>query len=369
MLKELPRSIKKLLVIFFCFILFLVISAVLFIKFDTPGAAEFTDNYLRPVLGNKPVGYLEKVFYNASDKIQQLTDKKGLKNIPQFVEKEMASTLTPISLNTGLAPIKNEGVWHDRPLKIFPGQEVMAYTFVRPDPTRPYAFVTLVSMDMSKLKLGAVAGTEQPGGPVGNPGPGVIPQDIVKSGDLVAAFDGGFQYRDGEYGMIVNGKTYLPLVNDVGTLIGYSDGTLKIINYNGQDLSNNVSFVRQNCPMLIEDGNTSILNEKNKKLWGRTFNADIYTWRSGVGLTKNGNLIYAVGNNLSPLTLSYALKMAGAENAIQLDINPFWVRFNIFESNGSGGYQTSTLTKDLKDGSKEYLNGYSKDFFYVYKKS
>jgi hypothetical protein len=60
--------------------------------------------------------------------------------------------------------------------------------------------------------------------------------------------------------------------------------------------------------------------------------------------------------------------MAGAVNAIQLDINPFWVRFNIFEPNGLGGYKTSTLTKDLKDGSKAYLEGYSKDFFYVVKK-
>jgi uncharacterized membrane protein len=60
--------------------------------------------------------------------------------------------------------------------------------------------------------------------------------------------------------------------------------------------------------------------------------------------------------------------MAGAANAIQLDINPFWVRFNIFEPKENGGYTSTTLTKDLKNGSKDYLNGYGKDFFYVYKK-
>lgn len=366
--KKLLPGIKRHLVIICSFLLLLIIATVCFIKFDTPAAAEFTDNFLRPILGNKPVGFFEKTYYNTSDKFQQLTDKTGFNNIPQFVDKEMGSSLTPISLNTGLTPIKGEGVWHDRPLKLFPGQEVMAYTFIRPDPSRPYAFVTLAQMDMAKLQLAAVAGTKQPGGPIGNPGPGVIPPDIIKSGNLVAAFDGGFQFRDGGYGMIVEGKTYLPLVRDVGTLIGYTNGALKIVNYTGQDLGKNVAFVRQNCPMLIEDGSTSVLNEKNKKLWGRTFNADIYTWRSGIGLAKNGALIYAVGNNLSPLTLSEALKMAGAENAIQLDINPFWVRFNIFEPNGSGGYTTTTLTKDLKDGSTAYLNGDSKDFFYVYKR-
>lgn len=365
--KSLSR-IKKPLVITFSFLLLSIIGLICFIKFDTPAAAEFTDNYLRPILGNKPVGFLEKIFYNASDKVQQLTDKTGFKNIPQFIDGGMGSILTPIQLNTGLTPVTGEGVWHNRPLKLFSGQEVMAYTFVRPDPTRPYAFVTLVQMDMGKLQLAAVAGIKQPGGPVGNPGPGVIPQDIVKSGNLVAAFDGGFQFKDGGYGMVVGEKTYLPLINNVGTLIRYTDSSLKIINYTGQDLGKNVTFVRQNCPILIENGNISILNENNKKLWGRTFNADIYTWRSGIGLTKGGNLIYAVGNNLSPLTLSSALKMAGAENAIQLDINPFWVRFNIFEPNGLGKYKTTTLTKDLKDGSKAYLEGYSKDFFYIYKR-
>jgi hypothetical protein len=222
---------------------------------------------------------------------------------------------------------------------------------------------------MKAMMLDAVAGTQQPGGPVGNPGPGKIPEAIVANGNLIAAFDGGFQYRDGKYGMIVGDKTYLPLEKDVGSLVGYKDGTLKIVDYTGQDLGTGITFVRQNCPILIENGEVFAINEKNKKLWGRTFNADIYTWRSGVGLTKDGNLIYAVGNNLAPETLAQALKMGGADSAIQLDINPFWVRFNIFEPNGTGAYSTSTLIKNLKDGSKEYLNGYTKDFFYVYKKT
>jgi hypothetical protein len=346
----------------------LTVSGILFVKFNTPAAAQFTDNYLRPIFGNTVVGFMEKTYYNASDKIQQITDKTGFKNTPMFLDQGMASVLSPIPLTGNLPKVKGEGIWRDRPLKLFPSKEVMAYTFLRPDSFRPFAYVTLVQIDMKDMKMGAVAGKSQPGGPVGNWGPGVIPQDIEKSGNLVAAFDGGFQYRDGKFGMIVGGKTYLPLKNEVGTLVGYDDGSLKIVNYVGQDLGKNISFIRQNCPILIENSEVFALNEKNKKLWGRTFNSDIYTWRSGVGLTKEGNLIYAVGNNLAPLTLAYALKAAGAENAIQLDINPFWVRFNIFEPNGAGGYKATTLTKDLKDGSKEYLQGYSKDFFYIYKK-
>ena len=362
------NEIIAILKVIFFLLLAVVVGSVIFIKLNTGAAAQFTDNYLRPLLGNQIVGLAEKTYFNTADEIQKLTDKTGSTDIPQFPDGGIASLATPIPISTGLPSVKGEGVWHDRPLSLFSGQEAMAYTFVRPDSTRPFAYVTLAEMNMGLMNLGVVAGTEQPGGPIGNKGPGTIPQNIIDSGNLTAAFDGGFQYRDGNYGMVVDGKTYVPLIKDVGTLIGYKNGSLKIVNYTGQDFGPDVAFIRQNCPLLVADGQVFAANEQNKKLWGRTFNADIYTWRSGIGLTAGGNLIYAVGNNLSPATLANALKMGGAVNAIQLDINPFWVRFNIFEPNGTGGYKTATLTKDLKDGSKAYLTGYSKDFFYLYKK-
>jgi hypothetical protein len=359
---------KNKILIILGIILTIFIAIILFIKLDTGAAANFTDNVLRPVLGQKTVGFLEKNFFNASDKFQQITDKNGLKDIPQFTSHDIAGQASPIPLIQGLSKIEGEGIWLNRPLKAFPNKEVMAYTFVRPDSSRPFAYVTLVTMDMSVFRLGAVAGKTQPGGPAGNPGPGKIPADVVSGGKLVAAFNGGFQYRDGMYGMIVNEKTYLPLEKNVGTLIGYSDGSLKIVDYQGQNLGSNVAFIRQNCPILIENGQIFAENEINKKLWGRTFNSDIYTQRSGIGLTGSGNLIYAAGNNLSPQTLATALQMAGATSAIQLDINPFWVRFSIFEPKIGGGYSTNSLTKSMPDGSKDYLNGYSKDFFFLYQK-
>ncbi len=120
--------------------------------------------------------------------------------------------------------------------------------------------------------------------------------------------------------------------------------------------------------MLIEDGSITVENPDSQQVWGRVVGDGTYTWRSGIGITKNGELLFAAGNNLSPQTLAQALSVAGAVNAIQLDINPHWVRFNIFNSTGSGQYDSAPLNKDMQDGSKEYLNGYQKDFFYVYKK-
>lgn len=368
-LRWLKRTLLALVALFICIVLFL--------KLDTKGAAELTDNILRPLLGDDRVLYLEKIFFNASDQVQRWTSNPNSVKAPQFNDQGSKNNIAGGNLNLNpLAPLSNfqplagEGVWQDRPLSLFPGKEVIAETFLRTDPERSYSITTIVQMDLSVMNMGSVAGIKQPGGPVGKPGPGVVPKDIINSGNLIVAFDGGFQYRDGAYGMIVGDTTYLPLKSDLGTLVGYKDGSLKIINYTGQDLGGNIAFVRQNCPILIEDGNVSVSDPKNKALWGRLAKGTtgIYTWRSGIGLTKEGNLLFAAGNNLTPDTLAVALKSAGAVNAIQLDINPIWVRFNIFDPSGQGKYTSVTLTKELQDGSRDYLNGYAKDFFYIYKK-
>jgi hypothetical protein len=334
--------IKIFLLLFFA----LLLCSVLFIKLRVPAVAPITNN-------------------DAATTIPKLGDQGSGDKVT-----ERSLNLAPLPTNNNFPTIADEGIWKNKPLGLFPNKEVMAYTFLRPDPTRSDTITTIVQIDTSVINMSSVAGTKHPGGSVGKPGSGMIPKDVADSGKLIAAFDGGFQYRDGAYGMIVGDTTYLPLKNDLGTVVGYKDGSLKIINYTGQSLGDNVAFIRQNCPILIANGNVAVTDPENKSLWGRIVKGQvgIYTSRSGIGLTKEGNLLFAVGNNLTPITLADALKAAGAINAIQLDINPEWVRFNIFESISQGKYSSTTLTKDMHDGSKAYLNGYTKDFFYLYAK-
>lgn len=367
LIQQKPRSI-----VFFLALLIFTASVCL-TKIDTPLIAEVTDDYLRPIFGNKAVIFLEKIYFNSVDKLTQISGREG--ESPAIIEDDKMAppkggdiALNPVPVNSKFKPLENEGVWFERKLNIFPDKQVLAYTFVRPDPERPYANVTLIQADMGPLMLGITAGQKQPGGPVGNPGSGIMPKEIIDSGRLVAAFDGGFQYRDGMYGMIIGDKTYLPLKNDIGTLVGYKNGSFKIVKYTGQDLGNDVVFIRQNCPILIENGELSVTNPVNRDLWGRTITSDIYTWRSGVGITREGNLIFAIGNNLNPDSLATALKMGGAINAIQLDINPFWVRFTVFNHIDQGKYDSSVLMKGVYNGAKEFLEGYEKDFFFLYKR-
>ncbi len=353
-------------------------GGLLFIKLDTADAAKFTDQTLRPALGDGSVLFAEGIYFQTVDLFDRFKYSLVKPSNPYIASGSIAIspsgnnspssalTLAPIAVS-GATQADGAGKWRGIPLDSFPGKIVMADTFVNPDPQRSYAFVTLVKMDMSQLRLWSVAGTQEPGAKVGKPGPGIIPETVQSNGSLVAAFDGGFQYRDGQYGMIVGKEVYLPLKKDLATLVAYANGTVRIVKYEGQNLGSNVVFVRQNCPMLIENGVLASNDQSNKALWGRTVSPGIYTWRSGLGITARGNLIYAVGNALTPSTLAAALQAAGAVNAMQLDINPYWVRFNIFDHFLNGTYSHFTVMNGIHDGSYRYLHGYQKDFFYVTK--
>ena len=56
-----------------------------------------------------------------------------------------------------------------------------------------------------------------------------------------------------------------------------------------------------------------------------------YQWRSGLGVTADGALVYVVGPVLNPLQLADLLVRAGAVRGMQLDINPSWPVFASFK--------------------------------------
>jgi hypothetical protein len=142
-----------------------------------------------------------------------------------------------------------------------------------------------------------------------------------------------------------------------------------IIRYTGQKLDKDIIAIRQNGPLLIENSKIVTSSDAwNMQTWGLTTTNSMYTWRSGVGVTKDGNLIYACGPSLVPETLAKALLEAGAVNAMQLDINSTWVRFILFNTVSNGQYAYHPLQAKMVNGGNQYLHGYQKDFFYVYKK-
>ena len=344
---------KKTIIISTAVCLIIVVAGLLIRDFSSSNAsfsAQFADNILRPLLGNTTTIKIEALLFNAQDKFQQLTNNT-------------ANTSDTISVGDNL-------IW--KPVLISstnPQKPLIQISSVNPDPQRKYVLVYLAKLDTSQLLFGSVAGKKEPASEVGNPGPGVIPDSVKLNNTLIAAVNGGFQYRDGQYGMIVEGKTYLPLKDNLATLLSDKQGKLSIINYHNHNIDpNQFTFVRQNGEMLIENSkvipsSTDIL----AKAWGRSITSSMYTWRSGIGITADGSLIYAAGNSLIPETLGQALLSAGAINAMQMDINQYWVRFSLFKNTANGFAHQSLFTR-MFDGGKVFLTNDSKDFFYIYLK-
>jgi len=90
-----------------------------------------------------------------------------------------------------------------------------------------------------------------------------------------------------------------------------------------------------------------------------------YTWRSAIGITAQGTLLYAAGNALTAETLGEALKTAGAVMAMQIDINPFWVRAFLYDRDDNGQLNISKLNPQMQGTGYEYLYGTERDFFYL----
>lgn len=351
-----------------------------------PGiAANFADSILRPTIGSTATVSIESFFFSASDFAKQLffsfgakpnadifnktSSQPSIKTIQSLKPAQYLLDKNPIPYHPGsYARLPGEGVWTSVQLPQFGAYDVMAKTFVLPDPSRSYAITSLVKINMHYSSLKAVAGTEQPGGPIGNRGTGRIPLSDQTDGKLFAAFNGGFQYKDGQYGMVIGSKVYLPLQVGLATLIIRANGTITIQAYNAssqKDIQNAIA-IRQNGLLIVKNSKVSPdTSSGGMSKWGLTVTNSMFTWRSGIGITKDGNLVYAVGPSLSVDTLAATLQSAGCVTAMQLDINPFWVRFVLYQPISSGGYTYESLLKAMQNGGSQYLHGYNKDFFYL----
>lgn len=364
------KKMQKIIKIFIIFLILCFFVVSLFYSDQTK--AMFADNILRPLFGNTKTITLEAIYLNTVDKGQifkneLLHSKAQGVSIHKPAQKYSSSlfslnNLRPILTND---PVKGEGIWDT--LKVHSGEILLAKTFLRVDSNRPTNEVSIIKMNMNDLTLHLVAGTHEPGG-LRHPGKGKIPAEIVKSSKLVAAFNGGFQQKDGHYGFIIGDQTYLPLQKNIATLLIPYNKPLEIVRFEGGPLDMNaIEAVRQNCPILIENGViTTDLPAWNAESWGLTITNSMFTWRSGLGVTKNRNLLYAAGPYLSPETLAIALQKAGAVNAMQLDINFPWIRYTVFTYQNGMNYGKPIRNQMLPN--KQYFTGYNKDFFYLTKK-
>lgn len=303
---------------------------------------------------------VEKSQMNAgAGEAQTSTDQRA---VPPPAEPSW--TLAPL---VAPAPTNGAGQWV--PFLKGASDNPIAYrTFLQPDPVRPYALAAIVAFDLKATRLHFVLGRVEPISHVAVSRTGRIPSNDNKAGLLLAAFNGGFKARHGNFGTMVNGVTVLPPRPGIGTLAIYADGQVRIGDWGTEIVpSSDMLAWRQNGPLIIHNGQINPHTaDFSPQDWGYTIDRATAVWRSGIGLSADGRTLYYVaGPSLTLPMLAKTLAAAGAYEAMQLDINNTMVHFDTFQANGTL-LQPQPLFNTMKyQDDNRYLSGDDRDFFYV----
>jgi hypothetical protein len=280
---------------------------------------------------------------------------------------------------------KGEGEWTppDVPwLRSVPGiapdaPRPVYLTFVRPDEERPYSRVLLVAMDTRQLDFDMEAGVEDPEPLTGPHGSGRIPRDPAIYRRVLAAFNGAFKTEHGHYGMMVHKHVLLPPVPGAATVVVLDDGRVGFGTWGPASKQGRpvggveevdddaIASFRQNLDPLLDRGQ---VNPTGRNLWGFTLpGKGAQTERSGLCVTMSGHLLYAWGDDVSATALAKAMKMAGCDYAMHLDMNPYHTGFLFAAIDDLSGkkYRSQLLTQLMSIPADRYIQYAPKDFFYV----
>jgi hypothetical protein len=267
-------------------------------------------------------------------------------------------------------PLPGEGQWE--PVgRTVGGETAMYAAFIRPDPVHTSLTAGLVWMDPRVIDLRLVAGSQQPGG-------GGWSDQAPLSADqrrrLLATFNAGFRLADGWGGYYAAGRTGRPLVDNAASLVINKNGSATVAKW-GRDVTMTASVyaVRQNLSLILDGGLvTPEVFHNSMRSWGATLRNEVLVWRSGMGVTRSGAVVYAAGPGLSIESLADVLKHAGAVRAMEMDINSTWVSFISFkpvtgaDPTPNNGFK---LLPTMSGDAGRYLGASTRDFFAVLAKT
>ena len=262
--------------------------------------------------------------------------------------------------------LPGEGIWHPAGRRVG-GYPAVYETWVRPDAVHTSLVVGVAWMDTRLLRATLYSGSTIPGG---GPYRYTAPVSRAASRSLVAAFNAGFLMGNANGGYYTGGKTILPLRKGAASFVIYRNGSANIVAWgHGATLTPDVVSVRQNLDLLVSNGKAVPgLNPSDTTRWGFTLGNAVYVWRSAVGITANGALVYVGGPGLNITTLADILVRAGAVRGMELDINTDWVNFASYHPNGASARATPANGKDLLPGmfgapNRYFESWWPRDFF------
>ncbi len=283
---------------------------------------------------------------------------------PHVVPAKVHRSYRPARIVPILRPaLPGEGVWQATGQWVNGAPPILVTTF-RPDLEYPRTVAYVAWIDHTRTQLGLYPGRYEP--------PGASPRGPmeVPAGQryrLVATFNSGFTYGDGQGGFAVNGQTVKPLRVGDGTVVAYRDGHVDVVTWRGSSqLPRWLVLARQNLPLIVDGGRPNPQLTDSHAFWGYTLGNAVRVWRSAVGVDRHGNLIYAAADLQTASTLAALLIHAGAVRAIELDINPEWPSFITYSS--SGGRDPIKLVPNNQQSSGRYLVPDDRDFFAVFRR-
>lgn len=229
-------------------------------------------------------------------------------------------------------------------------------------------------IDTHLLAARLYSGSKSPGG---GPYRYTAPIRPANARDLVAAFNGGFLMKDTQGGYYTQGRMIDRLRRGAASLVVYANGSVDLGAW-GSDvgMTPEVAAVRQNLvPLVAGDRPTPRARSADWQAWGSTCGASScahsvpgieHQWRSALGVTSDGALIYVQGPALDPLQLALLLVRAGAVRGMELDINPDWPVFATYDPTSAHGLATPSnghlLTATVRGPGTFFEASWARDF-------
>ncbi|MBE7193297.1 MAG: hypothetical protein INR66_12540 [Gordonia polyisoprenivorans] len=326
-----------------------------------PGYATFADKtsaWLRDHGGASVVDRVETWWYTRHSPSHTPADLRQFASDARSRAASAAARMTLVDLPHPVGSTVSPA-WHPAAFAA-DGQPVVYTSAFEPDPALPSVVAGVAVIDARSTHAHFVTGLSEPGHTRTR---GEVPARDVPH--LVATFNSGFRFADISGGVMVGGRVLREIRTGQATATIDTHGHMTVGQW-GRDVGTTTPLLaaRQNLDLIVDAGRALPGFGHSSNRWGGTHLQFQYTWRSGLGVDHDGNLIYLAGNHLDLQALATGLVDAGAVRAMELDMHGGMTLFSSWQH--SGGQTTPTrLMSGMSGPERRYLEPDRRDFFYV----
>jgi hypothetical protein len=322
--------------------------------------------WLRAQHGNWLVDEVEHYYYGwkalkkGGAQLKALPSVNGVR--PARRVEQSAAAWPPRVRSPFARQLPGEGVWEQTGALVRGRPPVLVTTF-RTETSYPRLVAYAAWFDHTRTSVAYYPGRyEPPRAP--NRGPMSVPTG--ERWRLLATFNSGFIFADGHNGSSIGGRMLEPLQAGLATMVAFRDGRVDIESWTGGQVAGpRIAFARQSLPLIVDHGRLNPALD-NSSRWGFTLGNAVRVWRTGAGIDRRGNLIYAAADSQTVATLARILQRLGAVRAMQLDINPEWPTLITYSHHGA--LVPTKIVPNIQQPDTRYLVPDDRDFFAIYRR-